>query len=63
MAELPKFYVGDKVKRRNNRHGTPGEVEGFSKEIDYPGIGPTRKVYWRVGMLEVWDWEFELEAW
>lgn len=63
MPDHTKFNIGDKVRRKSQKWSTPGEVEGFSKEIDYPGVGPTRKVYWRVKEIEVWDWDFELEAW
>lgn len=58
------FSIDDKVRRKGQRFAQPGEVVGLSKEMDYPGVGPSRKVYWNCGALgTVWDWDFELEVW
>jgi hypothetical protein len=41
-----------------------GVVMATSREIQYPGRGPTRKVWVCFpGDPETWFWEFQLEVW
>ncbi len=67
MPGLPKFAVGDKV-RHKQLPGCVGEVVRVGKEVDYPGVGPARKVYWRgwnpynTDKVD-WTWDFALEEW
>jgi hypothetical protein len=69
MANAPRFYVGDKVCHKFIT--APGsrflEVIGVGKEINYPGLGLVRRIYWRVGPElsgeEGWTWDFSLEEW
>lgn len=66
MSELPKFYIGDKV--RHKLIGYVGEVVGVGKEERYPQHGPARKIYWKGWNAYDpervdWTWDFALEAW
>jgi hypothetical protein len=66
MASAPKFYVGDKV--RHKQIALTGEVVGIGKEVEYPGHGPARKIYWKgfnpFNPEQVdWTWDFCMEEW
>lgn len=60
--KLSKFEIEDKVTREDSDN--VGVVMGISRQIDYPGRGPTRKVWVCFpGTPKRWFWEFELEIW
>lgn len=66
QVTLPKFFVGDKV--RHIQINMIGEVIRVCKEVNYPGIGPARKVYYKgwnsFDPEQVdWTWDFALEVW
>lgn len=60
LANLPKFYIGDKVVFESR----VGVVTGVGREVNFPGQGPARKV-WLVqpGRKEFWTWDFTLTHW
>jgi hypothetical protein len=63
-----EINIGDKVTHRQMKSMGVLEVIGLSKEIDWPGKGPVRKVFWKtldpeVGYEENWTWDFALEIW
>lgn len=67
MSDLPKFYVGDKVRHKLIK-ALAGEVVRIGKEVNYPNHGPARKIYWKgwnqFDLEQVdWTWDFALEAW
>ena len=67
MPNMPKFFVGDKITHKEFPCPV-AEVTRVGKEIDYPGKGPARKIYW-IGLNPLsasdtgWTWDFLLEIW
>ena len=58
---LPKFAIDDKVKAKRGK--LSGPVTGIGPEVVVAGR-TTRRIYWLHPALgELWDWDYDLEAW
>lgn len=68
MPTAPKFFVGDKVRHKQLKESMTGEVVKVGKEVNYPGVGPARKIYYKgwdpfdPEKVE-WTWDFCMEIW
>jgi hypothetical protein len=69
---MMSFDIGDKVidaREVSGLDSLPGEIVRISREINYPGYGIARKIWWvPLGKSpeiwnDNWSWDFELEAW